>query len=267
MSLSQVMARAIEREIFPKATQSLVDARERQAAITFRWIVDDEGHTISRVPESLLDHTTGMQRIRRYAMRRFPVFTGNIDMIASGETMEVHDDGEMIVGDLALSRKDVTPQIIARWKHREKAAFRLMTRDYLKDDPQLKQQARDAYQKYQVLDPNKPEDYKVGLFAHLIDKVQASRFGMVNVFEHDSDEVNDCGMRSLKNILKFTYPLLEVLQDETAKAELVTFVTEEIKKFKKHGFSEITEYGLQALHAYLETGQRINDAETLDSVA
>ena len=260
------MARTIEREIFPKAPQSLVDARAERAAITFRWIVDDEGHTISRVRESLLDHTIGMQKIRRYAMRRFPVFTGNINMIASSETIEVHDDGEMIVGDLALSRK-ISDKDKARWKHRERAAFRLMTRDYLKDDAQLKQQARDAYQRYQVLDLNEPEDYKVGLFAHLVDKVQAARFGIINVFEHDSDEIDENGMSSLKNILKFTYPLLEVLPDETAKVELISFVTEEIKRYRKHGFPEITAFGLQALHAYLETGQRINDAETLDSVA
>jgi hypothetical protein len=260
------MSKLAEREIFPQAPASLVKTRKRVLAKTLRWIIDDEGLTISRVTESLLGHYRSMHAIENEVRQRFPVFSNKIDMLASAETIEVHDDGEMIVGDLALSR-EIPDEDRVRWKHRERAAFRLMTRDYLGDEPQLKQQVRTAYQRYQVLDPEKLEDYKIGLFAHLVDKVQAARFGMVNVFKQGTEKPEENGIRSLENILKFTFPLLEVLPDKAARTELVTFVTEEIERFGAHGFTEITERGLQSLHDYLQIKQAIDDTRALDSVA
>jgi 5'-deoxynucleotidase YfbR-like HD superfamily hydrolase len=209
----------------------------------------------SRVLESDLDHTYGLLQIIDYIRKEFPVLCSEINMDKTEETAYVHDAGEIGVGDLALSNPNYN-QIQAHWKHLEKAVFRKLTRDHI-SDPILRQKARYAYDRYVNYEKYKEhdmEDYKVGLLVHLIDKVQAARFGERYVFRAGIDPMIDPhlnGRTSLGKILEFTGPLLDTLS-ENAREELIEFVGREVKRFTQNGLRELTSEGLERLTEIVE---------------
>ena len=86
----------------------------------------------------------------------------------------IHDAGEM-AGDLTHSHPNYD-EVRPRVKRREVAAFRLLSRS-LEDEP-TKTAVRDLYRRVHA---KSPEDKEAQLTDY-IDKVQAVRFGLINVF-------------------------------------------------------------------------------------
>jgi len=112
-----------------------------------------------------------------------------------------------------------------------------------------------SFDRYINLNPENQEEYRVGLFVHLVDKIQAARFGMANVFQSEESNGHFNGNVSLEKLLEFTIPLLQTLPN-AAQIDLITFVGEEIDEFRNHNLPKIAQQGLQVLHAYAQNPTR-----------
>jgi hypothetical protein len=120
-------------------------------------------------------------------------------------------------------------------------------------DSELREEVRTLYQRYDNCRPAKWERVKQqgrkrskwgmlgksgiaqakndreALLAHLVDKIQASRFGLEYVFKNDAD----CE-RSVDNILEYAIPFFRATPTE-GRTELGLFVMQEIKRFANYG--------------------------------
>lgn len=197
-----------------------------------RWIVNKKQS--SRLRESNLGHVNRMLNLVDEIVKDFPILAEPLDIKALKEIIYIHDAGEILIGDDALANKNHEANRPRRW-HRENAAVRLLTREYI-SYPSLKQRLRDTYARYENCRPERKIelDDREALFAHFIDKVQGSRFGLEHVFKDEKD----CE-RTVKRLLEFAIPLFRATPED-GKPDCVRFVTQELRKFGDYGFTRVS---------------------------
>jgi 5'-deoxynucleotidase YfbR-like HD superfamily hydrolase len=184
--------------------------------------------TPSTMKESNLDHMRGMFELLDEIVETHPAIVTNMDLDAVRKMIYVHDAGELITGDLVLSRPD---HAIVRddWKRREEEGFhRLVERFVRKRYPQLADEAVHYYNRYVHYEPNDKE----AVFTHLLDKVQAVRFGNKYVYSSEyawgkSEAHSSLGLDKFNF---FADSLRAIMDDEEADS-LNVFVEGEIDNF------------------------------------
>lgn len=168
----------------------------------------------------------------------------NIDVVHY--MIYVHDGGEIVTGDLNQLHPD-SASMRQRWKHREWAAFRLITQ--VIDDPYARQYARYLYKRA----VSKPLDDPEALLTDIIDKVQGSRFGMKHVFH--GRKLDRAGRQMQLNlsselILRSALPMLALLS-ANAQTELQGFVLKEHERYREFGYrEEVASYIYRAQEAF-----------------
>lgn len=239
--------------------------RQRVLGVVMRWSAVDkkdktEGRNrkverilLSIVPESNLEHTDDMIDITYEMEDRCPNLTKAVNMDLVRPIIYFHDGGERLAGDVLAVQNDCKDTKEIKRDREQRAVNALTSYRYIKD--QEKGQAiRDIYARY---DNCRPEeglglDDKEALLTHLIDKVQAVRFGINNVVRQQPDQTNNLYFDpkfSGNNILRFTLPLLDALPDDASMRELIYFVYEEFEQFKQD-FPEVAANGRQILIEY-----------------
>lgn len=184
--------------------------------------------TPSIMPESNLDHMSGMYRLLDEIKLNHPEIVRGMDLPAVGKMIYVHDGGEWRKGDLVLSRTDHS-EVVDDWKQGEEQDFyEMIERIVRKRDPQLAEEAIKYYRRYVHYDPNDKE----AVFTHLLDKIQAVRFGIKYVYttEHAWGKSEAHSSLGLDKLRKFAVSLSKIL-DEPGRASLNTFIRSEIGVF------------------------------------
>lgn len=182
------------------------------------------------VMETDYDHILAMFKISDELRQRQPLARAvNFDDV--NHMIYVHDGGEVLVGDLALGRPDYS-QVRERFKKREKAAIRLLIRKI--HDPET----RKSYLAYSQRYENVPAEDNEALVAHLIDKLQAIRFGVIHVFNgYTLGEIvgGQAVDRSFNKIINHFKLLMNNLPSD-ARGDFSNFMREEIDKVGEHGY-------------------------------
>lgn len=198
----------------------------RAMDLVFRW---GKGVlTPSIMPESNLDHMRGMYEIVEEVKLNHPEIVRGMDLEAGGKMIYVHDGGEWKKGDLVLSREDHA-EVREGWKQQEEQDFyEMIERLVRKRDPQLADEAIKYYRRYVHYDPNDKE----AIFIHLLDKVQAVRFGTKYVYttEHAWGKSEAHSSLGLDKLREFAVSLSNTL-DEPGREGLNTFIRSEIRVF------------------------------------
>lgn len=191
----------------------------------YRW----EGSlTPSTMRESNVDHMRGMLQLLDEVIEKHPAITADMDIQAVRKMIYLHDMGELITGDLVLSRPDYE-QVKTDWKKREeKGAHRLINKYLKKRYPKLAGEAVHYYNRYTHYDRNDKE----AIFTHLLDKVQAVRFGLRYVYssEHAWGRSERHASQGLDKFFLFANSLRAIMSPKERKG-LSTFVQEEIDNF------------------------------------
>ncbi len=200
----------------------------------YRWI---GGLTPSRAEESDLSHVESIFKIDQEIKDNFPMLGAEINLERVKFMHYVHDDGELIVGDLVRSIPNYD-QVRQGHKQREEEGYYLLVDRYIKD-PALKQEAISAYQEY--LGKETPES----LLANLLDKIQGIRFALQNVFDMNKAQNPEERAKYLRQarasvelIFQFATPLRAMLSPK-ASGELVTFLQLEFGRYRTAGYFEI----------------------------
>ena len=137
-----------------------------------RW---KNGNWTDNIYETDMDHVLRMFFILSDINKSCPTLSSEVSMEDVRHMIYIHDAGEIIVGDLTHNRDDYGA-LYPRWKSREHAAVRLITRKI--EDKEVMLKARSLYTRYAA---KKPDD-KEALLTDFIDKLQGLRFGFENVF-------------------------------------------------------------------------------------
>ncbi len=202
----------------------------------YRWI---GGLSPTRVSESDLSHVESIFRIDEEIEMNFPVLGEEINMGRVKVLHYIHDDGEIISGDLVRSILNYD-QVRQHHKQKEEEGFYRLVGRYIKD-PVLKQEAVDAYQEYS--EKRTLESF----MANLLDKIQSIRFALQNVFDMNRAQNPEERAKYLKQandsiglIFQFANPLRSKLSPE-ARVELVTFLQLEFGRFRAAGYFEISQ--------------------------
>ncbi len=147
----------------------------------------------------------------------------------------IHDAGEILAGDLTHSHPNYD-EVRPRVKRREVAAFRLLSRS-LEDEP-TKTAVRDLYRRVHA---KSPEDKEAQLTDY-IDKVQAVRFGLINVFppstmknpERRRIQLN----HTMTTLFKPANGLVNSLDSSYSRAEAIGLIKEELRNFLVQGYKK-----------------------------
>lgn len=200
----------------------------------YRWI---GSLSPARVPESDLSHVESLFRIDEEIENYFPALGEEIDMKRVRALHYIHDTGELIPGDLVRTIPNYD-QIRQGHKQKEEEGFHRLVDRYIKD-PDLKQETTEAYQEY--LGRKTVES----LMANLLDKIQAIRFALQNVYDLNKAQNPNERAKYLKQanasielIFEFATPLRSMLSPD-ARTELVTFLQLEIGRYRSAGYFEI----------------------------
>lgn len=211
----------------------MVKACEKSMSDIPRW---KGGLVKSRKEESNLEHVNSLHDLVKEVREGYPAFDKYFDWIAIENMIDVHDIGEMISTDLVRSRPDYL-EVKARHKRKERLGFIILSKHI--EDNSLRQDVLNTYRKYLDLDPNDAN----ALFTHLLDKIQAIRFGLVNVYNDKilpmDLSLEQAGM-SVDLILEFAKPLLEITQGEV-RNQVSIFVQVELEKYRHHGFPQLAD--------------------------
>lgn len=191
----------------------------------------------SKKPESNLDHVSGMHLLAEELRSNYPVFASAFDWIAVENMIDVHDIGEIVTGDLVISRPDYL-EVKKKHKQTERKGFFWLINRYI-EDPKLREDLAKSYIRYTDLDPNDPE----ALLTHLLDKVQAIRFGLTNVYNDrifPLDVSLEQAGKSIDLIFNFANPLISLTSGEV-KSQLLAFVQVELGRYRKSGYPELAD--------------------------
>lgn len=194
----------------------------------------------TKEPENDLQHVRRMHVILDEIRERYSSIVREVDFETTAHMIYVHDGGEIISKDLSRSHPDYDG-LRPRHKKKERAGFRWMTRNI--SDIELKAHARRLYERAE----EKAPDDKEAQLTDVIDKVQAARFGLVNVFHGDMigrrDNINTRTRRNQQLNLSITIlmaPLMSSynsLQTPLARREMKEFAIGEVGRFTAHGYS------------------------------
>jgi hypothetical protein len=205
-----------------------------------RWIGGEEE---SSKPESDLDHVDALFNLLDEIKITYPALAKGLDLTAVEDMIYVHDGGEIISHDLTRSDPDYEAKK-KKHKRKEDAGARWLTKTHIKDDT-LRQEARSVYRRYRHYSSNDPE----ALFVHLLDKIQAIRFGLEHVYNANSLKIKSDpeqmklarkqAAMSVDLIFEFAGPLLAITSGEM-RSELFIFIRVELGRYWTGGFPEIT---------------------------
>lgn len=137
-----------------------------------RW---KNGNWADNIYETDMDHVLRMFYILSDINKNCPTLSSEVNMEDVQHMIYLHDGGEILVGDLTHGRDDYDV-VYPKWKKREHAAFRLITRKV--EDQEVRLKARRLYTRYTA---KRPDD-KEALLTDFVDKLQGLRFGFENVF-------------------------------------------------------------------------------------
>lgn len=192
-------------------------------------------------PENDLQHVKRGEVIIDDMQERLPAVRKEVDFEIVRHMFYIHDAGEIIVGDLARQDFD-WDKLKPRHKRREKAAFRLMTREI--QDIELQAYARQLYKRAE----DKNSNDKEAQLTDVIDKVQAVRFGLVNVFHGNligkaKDLRTQDGRKQQLNtsitiLLTPLFSFYNTLEIPQARKEFKQFAIEEVDRFIAHGYTK-----------------------------
>jgi 5'-deoxynucleotidase YfbR-like HD superfamily hydrolase len=217
----------------PPISQDLRKKYESLLSQTMRW---ENGLLDSNTPESDLEHVAGMLEVLEEMKQRFVHIPNEVNFTTVAHMIYLHDAGEILAGDLNHSHPeyhDLKPKV----KKRERAAFRLLSRSI--EDKPTRDLARQLYERIN----RKDSDDKEAHLADFIDKDQAVRFGLNNIFPAEALENEN--KRSIQ--LNYTIALLlnpgeafvRSLTSDHSKNEAIKFIKEEIENFKHKGYKEL----------------------------
>lgn len=226
------------RNYSPPISPDLRNQYESALANEFRW---KNGLQFSDSEESDLDHVDSMFRIHDEVSYRYPLIFSEVEGEDIFHMIYIHDAGEILAHDLSHSVPNYDA-IRTPWKRRERAAFRLLTRDHI-NDIELRAYLRSLYKRYEE---RRPDD-KQAHYVQLIDKLQATRFGAENVFSARK-LTTQAGRLSQVNhiyglIIKPAQGLFPLLS-EGAQDELLKFMDVELLTLRSNGYraSEVDPY-------------------------
>lgn len=202
----------------------------------YRWI---GSLSPARVPESDLSHVESLFRIDQEVEGNYRTLAEEVGMERVKVLHYCHDTGELISKDLVRTIPNYDQVRQAHKQKEEEGFYRLVDR-YI-EDPALKKEANDAYQEY------KGKETLASLMANLLDKVQAIRFALQNVFDMNKAQGPEERAKYIKQaqasielIFEFANPLRSKLSPE-AEAQLVTFLQLEFGKYWAAGYFEISQ--------------------------
>ena len=193
-----------------------------------RW---KNGNWADSVYETDWDHVTGMFFVLQDINKICPTLSSDVNVPTIKHMIYLHDAGEILVGDLTHNRDDYY-DLYDRWKTREHAAFRILTKE-IKDE-NIKNQSRQLYKRYVTQNPTDKE----ALLTRLIDTDQGLRFGFANVFNGRGMKISSRQMqfnRSVELIRSPSIPLLQVVSPET-QIGLKSFLRDELERFFQYGY-------------------------------
>lgn len=191
-----------------------------------RW---QGGPLLSILPESNLEHVDESLVIAQEIQSSYPHLAIEIDFETVTHMIYLHDAGEIITGDLCLSRPDYTT-IKDSHKRKEKAALRYLVSTI--DNPDTKELVERLARRYH----RNQQDDRESLMSRLIDKVQALRFGLINVYPTPkTNEEKVHVSRAIRLIESIRQPLRSTLSN-AAQFELDEVVEIEWQRIKKQGY-------------------------------
>ncbi len=207
----------------------MIRACEKAMSSVPRW---KNGIVESRKKESNLEHVNSLHTLSEEVRGGYSALAKYFDWTAISNMIDVHDIGEIISTDLVRSRPDYL-EVKAKHKRKERLGFVVLSRFHVEDDS-LRQDVLNSYRRYTDLDPNDAS----ALFTHLLDKIQAIRFGLTNVY-NDKIVPIDLSLKqaamSIDLILEFAKPLLEITQGEV-REQTKAFVQAELERYRDNGF-------------------------------
>lgn len=157
----------------PPISTELRDAHEQALSAELRW---QRGMQFSDVEETVLDHVSSLLSLHDENEIIRPALFEEVDAPETKPMIYIHDTGELGGFDLSHSVPNYEAER-ARVKRQEAVNFRFITKKYI-SDIELKAYVRSLYGRYEHPLP----DDAVAQYVHLIDKIQATKFGAVNVF-------------------------------------------------------------------------------------
>lgn len=207
---------------------------ERALDKEIRW---KNGDTIaSQEPESDLQHVIGMFDLHGELEGKCPTLVSELDGVVVEDMIYVHDAGEILTHDLS-HLMDNYDQIQRRWKRRERAAFRMLTRDYI-GDIELRAYVRQLFERYE----GKAEHDKESHYVHLLDKFQATKFGIANVFPGSRIRTRHERQVQLNRAFElFSAPVIRLYPQvgASSQSELVVITDELISGFERTGYGKV----------------------------
>lgn len=205
---------------------------EKHLASILRW---QDGIFTTTQEETDLDHTRDMQRILEDIEKRFIHLPTEINFTTVSHMIYIHDAGEILAGDLTHSHPNYT-DLKPKVKRRERAAFRLLSRSL--EDNAIKTLTRDLYKRVHEKSP----DDKESQLTDYIDKVQAVRFGLVNVFP--SSSLRNLQRRRIQlnhtmaTLFKPADGLVGSLESPYSRMEAIELINEDLGNFLVQGFKK-----------------------------
>lgn len=229
------------RNYTPPIADKLKMQYEEALASEQRW---ENGLLITLRPENDLEHVAEGFGIFGRMQYTHPNLAGSVMKQEVLDMWYLHDGGEILAHDLTHSHPEydlLRPKI----KRKERAAIRLLTRGYI-EDPVLRDYIRGLYARYENPAPTDREAH----MAHLIDKIQAQRFGLEFVFNGRKMSKAQ-RMQQLNHNFELIIPPVRALMaaiEPPAQEELRDFIGDEMKQFVKHGYwkNEVGYYIQQA---------------------
>lgn len=219
----------IEGNLRSRTPREIVQACEKAMSGVPRW---KGGIVESRKAESNLEHVNSLHALAEEVRKGYPALAQYFDWNAIGDMIDVHDIGEIISTDLVRSRPGYL-EVKTKHKRKERLGFIMLSRFHIKDES-LRHDAQNIYRRYVDLDSNDTS----ALFTHLLDKIQAIRFGLANVYNDKilpMDRSLTQATMSVDLIFEFAKPLLEITQGEV-KNQISAFVQVELEKYRQNGF-------------------------------
>lgn len=221
----------------PLIPASLHNQYVARLASVERWIGSD---FCPDTTETDYDHLLGMFKIS-HELRGRPILASSVNFEEVDHMIYVHDGGEILVGDLAIGRPDYF-QIHDKFKRRERAAVRYLLNRI--PDPNAKQLLRTYSRRYEEAS----QDDNEALMTHLIDKLQAGRFGLDHVFSGSvlGEEVGGPIIdRNYNKIVNYFNSLRNNLPLE-ATSDLSLFMKDELEQVSANGYpGKALEYGVR----------------------
>jgi hypothetical protein len=157
----------------PPIPRELKKMHEEALNNELRW---QGGFLFSDREESDLNHIESMFDMHDEVSHKYPALFSEVDNDQTSHMIYIHDTGEILAHDLAHSVPNydiLRPKV----KHRERAAFRFLTGQYV-DDIELRAYIREIYARYERKSPTD----KIAQYVQLLDKAQATKFGAEFVF-------------------------------------------------------------------------------------